>query len=378
LIELGEFVLAAAGEHAVNLARQIRMMEVRLDCIARIWAITRTGKGVRDMQAAQGRLFAPYLWMITGCFCTASMGQFAHLLRQTCDWRVIALTRASVAFFLALALARACSAKLVLWRPAALWLRGCASSISLLCTFYALAQISTAEVMTLTNTFPIWVAFLSWPLLRMRPTLSVWLSAACGVMGVALIQSPHFGSSALATSAVALSLTAALTNAIAMLGLHRLKGVHAWAIVVHYSGVATLFVLGSWVVGSAPDLTPLQEPRTLLLLLGVGVAATLGQVCVTKAFTAGPPARVSVVGLTQIIFALLLDLIFEGPPASPALTLTGIALVLAPTAWVMAGRAAAAEVEEPSLPLAPAPEPAIRAPHRVAPVEAGLPASGRH
>lgn len=288
--------------------------------------------------APKDRTFAPYLWMLLGCFFTAWMSQLAHLLKDTCDWRIIALARSGLAFVFAVGLARLSGAELVLWRPGALWLRGCASSISLLCTFFALAQLPTSEVLTLTNTFPIWVAFLSWPLLRMRPSLSVWLAAICGVLGVALIQSPHFQADAKGTHALILSLIAALTSAIAMLGLHRLKGVHPWAIVAHYSGVATLFALGSWAIGGMPDLDALSERRTMFLLLGVGLAATLGQVCVTRAFTSGQPARVSVAGLTQIVFALGLDLMFQGPSVQP-ITLAGIGLVLAPTAWMMAGRA---------------------------------------
>jgi drug/metabolite transporter (DMT)-like permease len=275
--------------------------------------------------------------MLCGCFSIAWMGQFAHFLKDTCDWRVIALARSSLAFVFALGLAWLSGARLVLWRPAALWLRGCASSLSLLCTFFALAQLPTSEVLTLTNTFPIWVAFLSWPLLRVRPSLSVWLAAGFGVVGVALIQSPHFNADPKAASAVLLALSAALTNAIAMLGLHRLKGCHPWAIVTHYSGVATLFVLASWMIGGPPDLSNVGSPRTLLLLLGVGVAATLGQVCVTLAFTWGQPARVSVVGLVQVLFALGLDWLFEGSSVQP-IALAGIGLVLAPTAWMMAGK----------------------------------------
>jgi drug/metabolite transporter (DMT)-like permease len=265
------------------------------------------------------------------------MGQLAHLLRGDCDWRLIALARSGLAFLFALALTRLSGAQLVVWRPAALWLRGCASSVSLLCTFFALAHLPTSEVLTLTNTFPIWVAFLSWPMLGTPPALAVWLAALCGVCGVAMIQSPHFQVGGHGSTAVALSLTAALTSAIAMLGLHRLKVIHPWAIVTHYSGVATLFVLGMWVVGGAPDLAPLANGNVLLLLAATGVAATLGQVCVTKAFTAGAPARVSVVGLMQIVFALGLDALFEGPHFQP-MTLAGIALVLAPTAWMMANR----------------------------------------
>jgi drug/metabolite transporter (DMT)-like permease len=280
--------------------------------------------------------------MMVGCFFTAWMSQLAHLLKDSCDWRLVALARSTLAFAFALALTRMSGADLVVWRPGALWLRSCASSLSLLCTFFALGRLATSEVLTLTNTFPIWVALLSWPLLHIRPGAAVWLAAACGVLGVTLIQSPHFDAGAGTMPAVVLALTAALTSAVAMLGLHRLKGVHPWAIVTHYSAVATLFVLGSWVVGGVPDLTPLAEPRTLALLLGVGVMATLGQVCITQAFTSGQPARVSVVGLTQIIFALGLDVLFHGPAVQPA-TLAGIGLVLAPTAWMMAGRARASQ-----------------------------------
>ncbi|HEY7328340.1 MAG TPA: DMT family transporter [Gemmataceae bacterium] len=275
--------------------------------------------------------------MLGGCFFTAWMGFFAHLLKDSCDWRLVALARSSLAFVFAFLLARLAGARLVLWRPHALWLRGCASSMSLLCTFFALAQLPTSEVMTLTNTLPIWVALLSWPLLRIRPTLSVWVAAVCGVCGVALIQAPHFNADIKATSAVALSLTAALTSAVAMLGLHRLKGLDPWAVVVHYSGVSTLFVLTSWAIGGPPDLGGLAEKKTLLLLLAVGMAATLGQLCVTRAFTSGQPMRISVVGLMQVVFALGLDLLFEGPNVQ-LITLAGIGLVLAPTAWMMIDR----------------------------------------
>jgi drug/metabolite transporter (DMT)-like permease len=72
--------------------------------------------------------------------------------------------------------------------------------------------------------------------------------------------------------------------------------------------------------------------------LGVGMAATLGQLCVTQAFIGGTPARVSVVGLMQIVFALGLDFLFEGPSVQP-IALAGMGLVLAPTAWMMAGKA---------------------------------------
>ena len=287
----------------------------------------------------RGNGFAPYAWMLCGCFAFAWMSEFATLLAPSCDWRVIALGRSVLAFVFGLSLALVCGAKLVLWRPRILWMRSIAGSVSLLCTFFALSKLRTAEVLTLTNTFPIWVAILSWPLLHIRPGLSVWLAAACGVGGILLIQQPHYEASVETQIAVPLALAAAFTSSVAMLGLHRLEKLHPWAIVTHFSGVAMLFVLGSWFVGPSVSLEPLLDGRNLLLLTGVGLSATLGQYCLTRAFTSGQPARVSIVGLTQIVFAMGLDLLFTSATFD-AMTIAGITLVIAPTAWVMAEKVA--------------------------------------
>lgn len=289
------------------------------------------------MSEETNRTWAPYGWMLCSCFSFAWMSEFAHALGPTCDWRLVALARGCLAFLFAITLARASGARLVLWKPGILWLRSGAGSMSLLCTFFALTRLPASEVLTLTNTFPIWVAILSWPLLQVRPALSVWVAAACGVLGIVLIQQPHFESSPDAGLAVGLALLSALTSAVAMLGLHRLQGIAPWAIVAHFSGVATLVVLLTCCFGPPVPAEQLFDPRHLLLLLGVGISATAGQMCLTRAFTAGPPARVSIVGLTQILFALGLDMLFETARLNAA-TLAGIGLVMAPTAWMMSGR----------------------------------------
>jgi drug/metabolite transporter (DMT)-like permease len=262
------------------------------------------------------------------------MAEFAHSLGPTCDWRLIALARSFLVLLFASGIALAGGAPLVIWRPGILWLRSIAGSVSLVCTFYALSQLRASEVLTLTNTFPIWVAILSWPLLNERPGVSVWVAAGLGVVGVTLICRPDFHSG---NFAVFLALIAAFTSAIAMLGLHRLRGIDAPSIVVHFSAVATVFVIGACFIGTPVSLAPALAGRNLLLLLGVAATATVGQLFLTGAFTYGTPAKVSVVGLTQIVFALGLDVML-GDHTFSARTLCGIGLVMAPTAWVMAGK----------------------------------------
>jgi drug/metabolite transporter (DMT)-like permease len=283
--------------------------------------------------------------MLLGSFCFAWMAAAAHALRTSYDWQIIALARSTIPFVLGAALALLGGARLVLFSPRILWVRSIAGSISLVCTFFALTVLPPSHVFTLASTFPIWVALLSWPLYQERPGRQVWVSVFASVVGIALMELSTTSLEDAETAAfshwlaVLSTLFAAVSTAVAMLGLHRLSHIHPWAIVAHFSGVALLFSLASLLLGShsATPPTPSTPPHaeTLLLLLAVGATATVGQLFLTKAFTAGPPAKISVVSLMQVVFALLLDVLFWDHRFN-SLTLAGMALAMAPTAWLMA------------------------------------------
>jgi drug/metabolite transporter (DMT)-like permease len=265
----------------------------------------------------------------------AVMGTLAHALGSSCDWRIIALARSSLALVFGAVLALTASVQLVFLRPRTLWMRSIAGSFSLVGTFFALTRLPVSDVLTLTNMFPIWVAVLSWPLLAERPSNGVWLSVASGVAGVVLIQQPHFAEGNFASL---IALGCSFFTAIAMIGLHRLHQIDVRAIVVHFSAVSLLFCTAALLLfeRAAPPQGVL-EGWTPWMLLGVGVTATVGQLFLTKAFASGPPAKVSVVGLTQIVFAMLLDKLLWDHTFRPA-SLLGTVLVIAPTAWLMAYR----------------------------------------
>jgi drug/metabolite transporter (DMT)-like permease len=281
--------------------------------------------------------FLPYVWMLLGSFSFAVMATLSHDLGGgVCDWRVTALARGGLALFFAAVAARAVGVKLVLLRAQrTLWIRSLAGSISLACTFYAQSLLPPPELLTITNTFPIWVALLSWPLLQERPGWSVWLCIPTGILGVMLLQTHRLEGGALAAT---LAVVASMSTAVAMLGLHRLQYLHPLAIVVHFSAVATALV--AVLIACDPngvDWQPVLLPAVALRLLAIGITATIGQWFLTKAFAGGPPAKVSLVALTQIVFAFAIESVIE-PGELPPARLLGIALVMAPTAWVMAGR----------------------------------------
>ena len=287
----------------------------------------------------------PYIWMLAGAFSFALMGALAHALHARADWTVIALARVAVPLVLSAVAARAAGVPLVFWRPRSLWTRSLAGSVSLVCAFYALTHLPVSIALTLTNLYPLWVAVLSWPLLGESPTLGVWTAIVTGLAGVALIQQPQSGAAQVAALA---ALGSSLSAAVAMIGLHKLHKVDVRAIVFHFSAVAFVACLGA--VALSERTLPLDvHPSTVLMLLGTGLAATLGQLFLTLAFAAGPPSRVAVVGLTQVVFGLIFDvLIWERRFGWPSLI--GIALVTAPTGWVLLRRRAPAAPEAPETP----------------------------
>jgi drug/metabolite transporter (DMT)-like permease len=279
----------------------------------------------------------PYLWMLAGSVCFSGMVLLIHAAadRRACDWQVQGVVRSALATIFALTAALATGARLTLFRPPVLWVRSLAGSASMVATFFALTRLPASEVLTLTNTFPVWVAVIVAATGGERLTAGVWAAVLCAVAGVAVVQRP--GLAGLPPPAWA-ALVAAVFTAVAMLGLNRVHGVSSLGIVAHFSAVATAVCVGSLVL--FPRTTGnagLADPVNLVLLAGVGVTAVCGQVCLTKAFRTGPATRVSVVSLTQVVFTMAFEAA-AGWRTPDGWTVAGTALVLIPVGWLMTRR----------------------------------------
>ena len=271
--------------------------------------------------------------MLSGSLSFALMSIIARDLASTCDWQVIALARTFLAMVFAAGLAWAAGVRLVICGSVTLWVRSVAGSLSLVGTFYAYTRLPVAEVLTLTSLFPIWVALLAWPVFNEPPPGKVWASLVLSIAGIYLIQQPHFAEGNLAA---AVAVAGSFSTAVAMMGLHRLRHLDPRAIVVHFSAVALLFCLATFVLfDHLPNPLGRLGAWPLVELLGIGVTATVGQLLLTKAFAAGPAAQVSLVALTQVVFAGILSALLLQETLEPV-TLVGMSLVVGPTAWLMA------------------------------------------
>ncbi|HEX8142763.1 MAG TPA: DMT family transporter [Pyrinomonadaceae bacterium] len=284
------------------------------------------------VESEEGHAAQAYLSMLWGAFAFALMGALGHLAGERCSWQLVALARTSLALVFSLTFAWATGVKLFFWRPATLWVRSLSGSIGILCSFYALTHLPISTALTLSNTVPVWVALLAWLLLGYRPTAQIWVAIGAAVVGVVLIQRPYWAGGNLAGLA---ALGHALCWAIGVIGLNRLGGIDARAVVVHFAFVSTVVALAFFLsFGEDASYGILDNKILLALLMSVGLTGTIGQLGMTRAFALGHPSKVAIVGLTQIVFACLFDVIFWKHHFD-AVTISGILLVIAPTAWLL-------------------------------------------
>jgi drug/metabolite transporter (DMT)-like permease len=280
------------------------------------------------------------VWMIAGALAFASMGALTSEVGSRCDWLVVALVRAILMLGTAATIVTASGSQLVLWRPRTLWVRSLAGSFSLIGNFYALTKLPLADAVTLMNVHPLWIVLITSVVKRRWPSKGEAFGVVSGIVGVFLvaqgmdgaasISRPHLSGDRIAVLAAILS---SLSTVVAMLGLHRLRDIDARSVVAHFAGVASVISAAVLYVRGDPLPSELFEKTTIQLLLGVGVTGTLGQILLTKAYAAGAPTKVAVVGLTQVVFAMGFDVVLWHRTLTPA-TLLGFALVLAPTTWL--------------------------------------------
>lgn len=280
------------------------------------------------------RPLRPYLWMLSSALSFSTMGALSRLLAVSSDWRFLAFIRAALMLVFAGAIALGSRTAFSIVGTPILWMRSIVGSISMVCTYYTLTHdLPFAEATTLIKSFPLWVAILSWVVLHDRPSGKVWIAILTGAGGVVAISQPHFQHASLTLGVGVLS---ALCTAVVMLGLNRLASIEPRAIVFHFAIVSTV-VTGAVYLLTAPkgSIGAFGSGRGIVMLLAMGLLGTTGQIALTKAFASGDPSKVSVVGLSELIFGVLYDRVLWDRQFG-LITLAGIALVAAPTAWLLA------------------------------------------
>src|SRR5579862_9569837 len=302
--------------------------------------------GSRRPGAMSTRPVRAYLWMLSSALSFSTMGALSRLLSDSSDWRFLAFIRAALMLLFAGLIALGTRTPFSVIGTPILWMRSLVGSLSMICTYYTLTHdLPFAEATTLIKSYPIWVALLSWAILRDRPSAKVWVAILTGAAGVVAISQPHFDH---ASVTLGVGMLSALCTAVVMLGLNKLSAVQPRAIVLHFALISTVVTGAVYLTtASRAPIGAFTDSRGLAMLLAMGLLGTVGQIALTKAFASGDPSKVSVVGLSELIFGVFYDRVLWSRHFG-VITLAGIAMVAAPTAWLLAtGRRARPESPAP-------------------------------
>ena len=247
------------------------------------------------------------LLMISGGFAFATMGALTHELGKRTDWILILFFRMFFTFvFTTTLLLKSGKFPFVLNRPL-LWFRSFVGSIAMLATFYSLTKLPISDVSVITETRPIWVAILAGIILGEDTKSKVWLSIFFSLIGILLIEKPYFEQR---NFDVFYALLASVLGAVVMICLRVLRDIEPRLIVTHFSGTASLVSLFFLIFFKKESLTSLNlDTTTIVMLVGVGIFGTFGQLAMTRAFAIGKASTVASAGFIKVGFAVVYDVL---------------------------------------------------------------------
>lgn len=193
--------------------------------------------------------------------------------------------------------------------------RSLAGLAGMMLLFHVIGVLPLSTATTLNYTSPLFLVVLSALVLRERPRPWLVVAVVLGFAGVVLLLRPTFGANQMVAGL--LGLASGLCAGIAYLTTRQLgrSGEPAWRIVLYFTTVSTLgagafaFIEGFHAIGR----------EGLLILLGLGICATLGQLAMTRAYREGDTLTVGSLAYSTVVFTALLSILLwaeEVPAAS--------------------------------------------------------------
>jgi len=190
--------------------------------------------------------------------------------------------------------------------------------------YLALARLPLADATTIQNSTPLITAMLAWWLLDERVGWSTGIAIASGIAGVALIVHPS--GAGLDPIGVIAALCGVVCSSVAYVTVRKLaRTEHPLVIVFYFPVVATPLSL-PWLLGSFV----MPRPIDCLLLVAIGVATQIGQVCMTFGLAIERAGRATTIGYLQVAFAMVWQIIVFGALPGPW-TIAGASLILGGT-----------------------------------------------
>lgn len=275
------------------------------------------------------------LWMVFASFMFAAMGAAVKLASDTYTTSELMMYRGLVGAVMMVLLVRSHGGSLATnyrWEHA--W-RCFVGVTSLWMWFFSINRLPLATAVTINYLSPVWIA--SWMLLHgwfSARRQFEWPLIGAIVMsfgGVVLVLNPAFGSSQLAGGIIGIA--SSVLTAMAYMQVRRLGqlGEPEFRVVFYFSLASVVAGFGgAFLEPRAPGVAAFTQHTTrgALLLLAVGVCATIAQMAMTRAYRVGKVLVVANLQYTGIVFSSLWGIFLFQDKLNP-LVMLGMAVILA-------------------------------------------------
>ena len=250
--------------------------------------------------------------MIVATLFFSAMSVFAKFAGQRLPTMELVLARIVVTFAMSVWAIRAIGIGYLGNNRRLLLARGVCGFMGLSCYFYAITHLPLADATVIQFCNPMLTAVLAAIVLKEKLSAIDIVGTVSSLAGVVLVAQPTFlfgSATSLDPVAVTAGVVGALFSALAYVIIRRLgKTEHHLTIVFYFPLIAGPL--------SVPLLAAegLVMPRgwEWLLLLGIGVAAQLGQIFMTQGFKLETAGRASAVTYLQIVLAYAWGVLFFG------------------------------------------------------------------
>ncbi|WP_191117915.1 DMT family transporter [Vibrio campbellii] len=207
-----------------------------------------------------------------------------------------------------------------------LFARGAVGTMALMCVYYSVTMLPLAEATIFQYIHPVFTALLAVFFLKERIQSSTFICIALCLLGVYVMVKPETGPDAehaLPMFSVMIAILGAFGSSIAYVIVRKLSQTEDSSVIIFYFPLvalpASILLIGDQFV--MPDLY-----LTMMLVL-VGVFTQIGQLGLTKAMQTQEAGKASAYSYVQIIFSVVLGIVFFGELPS-AWTYLGGALIV--------------------------------------------------
>ena len=179
-----------------------------------------------------------------------------------------------------------------------LFLRGLLGGAALLCSFYAISKIKLGEVSVLYQLSPVFISVFAHIILGEKLPRFFYLLLVLSLAGCILVIKPTLSN--LGNIPAFIAVLSAVLVALAYVCIRALSKEHKAHIIVLYFSFTAAIIPLPWV-----SYFIIPSGYQILILLVIGVVATVAQFFVTKAYGAEKAGIVSMISYTSVFFNVL-------------------------------------------------------------------------